>query len=186
MKCNDKKMYQGKNITMNKLNKTLGSLLLLSSGLATAATIAPQYASALGWEANDMIKNTTGATGMTAATIDQQSLAKWVTDFTTFLLGIAIVLFVLKVVLTAIDRMIFKSDIGGSDGGKQRSGSGGGSSSGFSLADIPFIGAYPQGTDWKDIWKHFALQIAIVAGAWVLVQVMVGVVLFVFSSLTVS
>jgi hypothetical protein len=179
-----RKMYQGKNITMNKLNKTLGSLLLLSSGLATAATIAPQYASALGWEANDMIKNTTGATGMTAATIDQQSLAKWVTDFTTFLLGIAIVLFVLKVVLTAIDRMIFKSDVGGSDSGsKQRSG---GSSSGFSLADIPFIGAYPQGTDWKDIWKHFALQIAIVAGAWVLVQVMVGVVLFVFSSITVS
>jgi hypothetical protein len=157
---------------MGHLQKALGSLLLVSSGLATAATIAPQYASALGWQANDMIKNTTGATGMTAATIDQQSLAKWVTDFTTFLLGIAIVLFVLKVVLTAIDRMVFQKP--------------GNESGSFSLSSIPVLGAYEPKVTWKDVWKHFALQIGIVAGAWVLVQVMVGVVLFVFSSITVS
>jgi hypothetical protein len=161
---------------MNTIQKILGNVLLIFSGIFIITMLSPQYASALGWEANDMIKNTTGATGMTAATIDQQSLAKWVTDFTTFLLGIAIVLFVLKVVLTAIDRMIFKDP---NNKSKAAAGT-------FTLASIPFIGAYPWDVEWKDIWKHFALQIGIVAGAWVLVQVMVGVVLFVFSSLTVS
>lgn len=175
---------------MKSAKKAIGFMLLASGACATAVAAAPQSAMALGWEPESMVAQTTGTTGMTAANINQQSLANWVQSFTTFILGIAIVLFVLKVVLTAVDRMIFKNNISGGGGGGAGAGrpgapsGGGGGGGGFTLANIPIVGAYPQDTDWKDVFIHFGKNIAIVAGAWVLVQIVVGVILFVFGTIT--
>lgn len=176
---------------MKSIKKTIGLALLASGGLASGVVAVPSKALALGWDPESMVAQTTGTTGMSAANINQQSLANWVQGFTTFLLGIAIVLFVLKVVLTAVDRMLFKNNIGGGSGGggsnpmaRTAPSGGGGSGSGFSLANIPIIGAYPQDTEWKDVFIHFGKNVAIVAGAWVLVQIVVGVILFVFGTIT--
>lgn len=159
---------------MFNVKKKIGAAVLASAGITTAIMSAPQSAMALGWDPQSMVAQTTGTTGMTAANINQQSFANWVQTFTTFLLGIAIVLFVLKVVLTAIDKMVFAQL---DSQGKAKEGD-------FTLSKIPIVGAYPPGTEWKEVFIHFGKNIAIVAGAWVLVQIVVGVILFVFGTIT--
>lgn len=176
---------------MRGLKKKIG-LAVMSSGALASLMALPSTAFALGWDPDDMMdKAGTGTgVGLSSGTINQQTLADWVMGLTTFLLGIAIVLFVLKVVLTAVDRMIFKNDINGGGGGGgggmpgRGGGGGGGGSNGFSLANIPIVGAYPQDVEWKTIFIHFGKNVAIVAGAWVLVQIVVSVILFVFGTLT--
>lgn len=166
---------------MKSMKKLVGSALLASGVCAASIAAVPQNAMALGWEPESMVAQTTGTTGMTAANINQQSLATWVQNFTTFLLGIAIVIFVLKIVLTAVDKMLLKGPSSGSGSPSPSSSKGGGSNI-FDLTKIPIIGAYSG--EWGDIFKHFGIQVAVVAGAWVLVQIVVGVILFVFGTLT--
>lgn len=80
-------------------------------------------------------------------------------------LGIAISLFVLRVVLTGIDRILV-----GNEGGHSF------------LSSIPLVGAYPppsadgEGYPWKDVWINFAKNLAMVVGAWVIVNALVGLV----------
>lgn len=80
-------------------------------------------------------------------------------------LGIAISLFVLRVVLTGIDRILV-----GNEGGHSF------------LSSIPLVGAYPppsadgEGYPWKDVWINFAKNLAMVVGAWVIVNAVVGLV----------
>ena len=147
----------------------------------------------IGWNPTDMLNKTnTGGGNFNATTINQQTVFNWVQTITTWVLGIAIVLFVLKVVLTAIDRMVFDPDKGGTGGGGGGGGMGGGGGnrggrqgSGESiLSRIPIIGAYDASMSWKEIWKSFAKNIAIVAGAWVLVQLIAGIVMFAFNTIT--
>ena len=165
------------------VQKTVGAFALAACGLAgisALATASPAFA--LGWNANAMIQNTTGSTGgMTAANITQESFADWVTTFTTWILGLAIVAFVLKVVLTAVDRLVFGSPEAGKGGGGGRGGRGG--DEGGVLCKIPLIGAYQPNVPWKDVFIFFGKNLAIVAGAWVIVQILTGVILFVFTAL---
>ena len=169
---------------MGRIQSIAGFAALSVSGIAAAILSMPATASALGWEANQMISQTTGTTGMTAASINQNTLATWVQNFTTWILGIAIVLFVLKVVLTAVDRLVF--DSGGADkgGNVKRNLENGKGNGGGVLCQIPLIGAYDPSMAWKDIFIHFGKNLAIVAGAWVIVQIVTGVILFVFDALT--
>lgn len=154
------------------IKKKIGAAALGVAGVASGIAAMPSTAMALGWEPEAMVAQTTGATGMTAANINQQSLATWVQNFTTFLLGIAIVIFVLKIVLTAVDRMLLQKNINDNKGAEETV-----------LNKLPIIGAY-KGATWGEILKHFGIQVGIVAGAWVLVQIVVGVILFVFGTLT--
>ena len=155
------------------IKKTIGAALLGSACAASTVMALPAKALALGWDPESMVAQTTGTTGMSAANINQQSLANWVQGFTTFLLGIAIVLFVLKVVLTAIDRMVLQDNTS-TDAKKNGD---------TILTKLPIIGAYKDAS-WADVFKHFGKNVAIVAGAWVLVQIVVGVILFVFGTIT--
>jgi len=166
------------------IKRVIGGLALAVGGITGAAILSnpgTALAAGLGWNANDMIATTTGTTGMTATDIRQETLAGWVQNFTTWILGIAIVLFVLKVVLTAVDRLVFGNNGSGSGdrGSKSDSKNGGGV-----LCQIPLIGAYDPSMDWKNIFIHFGKNLAIVAGAWVIVQIVTGVILFVFGALT--
>ena len=166
------------------IKRRIGGLALTLGGLTGAAILSvPSTALALGWEANQMISQTTGTTGMTAASINQNTLATWVQNFTTWILGIAIVMFVLKVVLTAVDRLVFDSGPDKS-GQTKRNLEGGKGNGGGVLCQIPLIGAYDPSMAWKDIFIHFGKNLAIVAGAWVIVQIVTGVILFVFDALT--
>lgn len=168
---------------MKGIKKALGGALL-ATGLASFVMMLPQQAfaagSTLGWKADEMVKNTTGVTGMEAKAISQADVAAWVTSITTWILGLAIVFFVLKVVLTAIDRMLFQNQVGTDSKGKAVSPN----SDETMLNRIPFVGAYPQNMPWKEIWIHFGKNIAIVAGAWVLVNLVVNVILWLFGVLT--
>ena len=166
---------------MGKIQSAIGFAALSASGVAAAVLSMPTTAMALGWKANDMIQNTSGATGMNAASINKETLATWVQNFTTWILGIAIVLFVLKVVLTAVDRLVFDS---GADNKKTMGQNAKGQNGGGILCQIPLIGAYDPTMAWKDIFIHFGKNLAIVAGAWVIVQIVTGVILFVFDALT--
>lgn len=92
-----------------------------------------------------------------------------VTAIAGWLLGVAIAIFVLRVILTAVDRMV----LGGDDPYRPAN---------SGLAAIPLIGAYPSkdaqgnGYSWKDVWINFGKNLAICIGAWVLVNMMVGAV----------
>lgn len=102
-----------------------------------------------------------------------RSIAGWA-------LGIAVSIFVLKVVLTAVDRILFdRESLETSTVGNTHY-----FSESF-LVGLPIIGAYPSpehqdggetGYTWKRIWLNFMLQIAIAAGAWVIVSLLVGLV----------
>lgn len=166
---------------MTGIKKALGGALL-ATGLASFMMTLPQQAFALGWQAKDMIANTSGVTELDAKPITQAEVAGWVTSVTTWVLGLAIVFFVLKVVLTAVDRMLFQNKMDGTARGGAKGGGGG--EDGSVLSRIPFVGAYPQTEPWKEIWIHFGKNIAIVAGAWVLVNLVVNVILWLFGAIT--
>lgn len=166
---------------MRGIKKALGGALL-ASGLASFMMLLPSHAHALGWKAQDMIAQTSGVTELDAKPITQADVAGWVNTMTVWILGLAIVFFVLKVVLTAIDRMLFQNKMDG--GGKGGGGRGTGSAEETVLNRIPFIGAYPQDVPWKEIWIHFGKNVAIVAGAWILVNLVVNIVLWIFGSVT--
>lgn len=166
---------------MRGIKKALGGALL-ASGLASFMMLLPSHAHALGWKAQDMIAQTSGVTELDAKPITQADVAGWVNTMAVWILGLAIVFFVLKAVLTAIDRMLFQNKIDG--GGKGGGGRGTGSAEETVLNRIPFIGAYPQDVPWKEIWIHFGKNVAIVAGAWILVNLVVNIVLWIFGSVT--
>ncbi|RAP50742.1 MAG: hypothetical protein BZ138_06390 [Methanosphaera sp. rholeuAM270] len=166
---------------MKDVKKTVGLALLVAIGVigALLASI-PVPALAAGptaWNAKDMMDNAykTGESGGSVTEIDGAVISGWVGTFTTWALGIAIAIFVLKIVLTAIDRMLFAS-AKGSDGI-------GGVGGGDVLTRIPLVGAYAPTVSWKEVFIHFGKQLAIVVGAWIFVQLVVNLVMFAFTAL---
>lgn len=164
------------------MGSVLGSLPFL-------AMMMPTQALAVGWDVNDMIGSADLGDNnkLDTTQIDQNTIFKWVQDITTWAFGIAVVLFALKVALTAIHRMLFANNGGGGGGGNAGRGSSGGGRSGGGdgfLTSIPIIGAYDDNMAWKEIWIAFGKNVAIVAGVWILIQLLVSAVMFVFGTLT--
>ena len=159
---------------MKKLRKIIGRVLLLSSFLAAGVLALPQHAHALGWNASTML-NSVGGSGngkFSATTVNQDTVASWVQSISTWALAIAIVIFVGKVVATAIDRMLFDKPEYGKDGKLNAN-----------TAQETFLTkiGYPRSMPWKEIWMHFGKNLAIVVGIWILVQLIMGVVQFLFT-----
>lgn len=159
---------------MFDIKKKIGTVLLGISGVAAAFMSLPQKASAVGWEPNEMISSATGQANIDPTVVTQANIAGVVQTVTRWILGIAIVLFIAKVVLTAIDRMLFQDPKAGRNSSDK---------DGF-LQQIPVIGAYPADQEWKNVWLHFGKNVAIVVGAWLIVQILVGIVSFVFTSIS--
>ena len=130
----------------------------------TVAQAAPAFAAGdLGWDPTNMAKKINSQNGeVSNAQLDQDSVNSFVTGLTTWILGIAIVIFVLRVVLTAVDRMIL------------------GDENTNNSFHIPF--SYKKDMEWKEIWKKFAMQLGIALAAWLIVNLIMQVLLWVFGT----
>lgn len=133
-----------------------------------------------GWQMGDIAPGAEEAAGV----YTQDVVLGFAHSLVTTLLGAIVGVFVLKVVLTGIDRLMF----GGS-----------GASQGFRLDDIPIIGAYrdperdtgpgspgDQKTSspwtWRRIWVHFGIQIALCLGALTITNVLMGIIATAFGA----
>ena len=142
---------------------TLGAGVPLRAGASVAVATESRFTP-------QSILNSAGTTGDTQFTqVNGEWINTRVTGIAGWILGVAIALFVLRVILTAVDRMV----LGGDDPYRPPN---------SGLTAIPLIGAYPSkdangnGYSWKDVWISFGKNLAICIGAWVLVNEMVGLV----------
>lgn len=124
-----------------------GSALLL--GMPSIAYAEP----GIGWSSSDMaskqdVNPDTQAVGM-------DMLGDVVFQGTTICASVAVVIFVFRVVLTAVDKMAF---------------------SGQQFSSIKWIGSYGT-SEWKEIFRKFAVQLGIVAVAWTIVNLVTGLAL---------
>ena len=130
---------------------TTAALLVLSGGTA--------YAS-LGWDPSDIAGNIAGTTNMNVTGFTQATIAGWVTSVTNWLLGIVLFLIVMKIVLTAVCRMLEDQ------------------STKELLQGLPIIGAYSDPT-WMPILKKILFNIGVALCAWVIVQLLVQIAVWV-------
>lgn len=129
------------------------------------------------WSADEILGSSNGG-----ITIDQNTVSNGIKNFAQFIIAMAVVFFVLRVVLTAVDRMVF-ANLG-------------------AQVRVPF--SYPNPGDdrwdlddkqngldrtmpwtWKRIWLNFAKNIGIAAAAWLLVQLVVAMIQFVLGNVSV-
>ena len=150
---------------------TLGTGAPLAISLAAPATA---IAADGQWTAESML-NSAGESDTfdnnKVKKINGEYITGIVNNIASWAIGIAVALFVLRVVMTAVDRMIVGEKVDPRTGRVQSV-----------LSSIPVIGAYPpkdmqgNGYDWKDVWLNFAKQLAICVGAWFLVNLIMGLV----------
>ena len=158
---------------------------LVATGAVTGSlALAPHEAAAVGWSPDEMMTSAGKTGNLNVTTVNASTVDQWVTGITNWLIGIAVVIFVLRVVLTAVDRMVLGNTMDGM-GGRPGPGGPGGTGGpggpqgqGFRLSDIPVVGAYPPNVTWKQVWINFAKNLALVVGAYVIVQLIMGVVLW--------
>lgn len=118
------------------------------------------------------------ANGNTDQKLTGERVSNTVTGIVTWVLGLVIIIFVLKVVLTGVDRILNDPDNSAS---KENS----------VLTKLPIVGAYPpptngpdgsEGYSWSKVWMNFAMQIAIAVGAWFIVNLISGIMSQMFRS----
>lgn len=142
---------------------TVASALSAATVLSTVALAAER----LGWETGDIVNNPEGI----AETYTPSGTAEFVKQIIQAAIFIVVGAFVLRIVLTAIDRLILA----------------GNGNEGFRLDEVPLVGAYrdPErgGADrkgvawtWTRIFSHFALQLVLCLSAWVFVEFLMGVI----------
>lgn len=149
----------------NIVRRCLVSVASLAIG---AGTWLPSVAMAApGWKPQDIY-----ATDQAAEKFQASDTMTFAQGFITTGFGIAIAVFVLKVILTAVDRLIF----------------GGSSNSSFRLDEIPLVGAYADperdsGGDgpsspwtWQRIWIHFAIQITLCVSAIFITNLLISLI----------
>lgn len=169
--------------------RDIASVMTKVTGIVmpVACLVTPTTAHALGWGVQEEA-DAVGASRSAASNVKPSTIAPIFTAVTNWVAGIAIAIFVLRVAMTAIDRLLF---------------SGHGAGPALRLSEIPFIGAYPDPDDrveaddanaaqsagrqaraksetlwtWGRIWKRFAIQLGVIAGVWVLMRVLLGVVI---------
>ena len=149
---------------MKNVIKTSRYIFGSLAGVAAAGLAMPAKAFAASgtWNPEDIIQGDS----LDPTQIDANVISEWVRTFTTWIVGIAIVLFVLRVVITAVDRMLF------------------GDEPDSFLKKLPSVlAAYGKDKKWKDIFKTFALQLAVCACAWLIVNILAGVILWAAGSL---
>lgn len=154
------------------------SLVVIGAATATLMpTTALAYNSgAPDWSAGTMLSNGASDAGVKIRNVSSGDINDWVIGISKWIAGLAVVFFVLRVVMTAVDRMV----LGNIDDGQQHGGGTRGpqQNSGFRLSEIPVIGAYDPSVSWKQVWLNFAKNLAIVAGAYLIVMLIMNVVLW--------
>lgn len=173
------------------VKKSIGKLALAAGfgGVLAASAFAPAaYGAPVGWSVDEMLQSSNVGDYIGDPTnINQSTISQKVSEIITWLFGIAVVLVVLRIALTAINRLVFKNPEGSRSGG-MGGGMGGGREGAEDslLQKIPLVGAYPNHVPWKNVFGEAAKNIAIVAGVWVIMQVIVGFIQFAFTALQVT
>lgn len=158
----------------NQTESRIRRVLVTGTSVAIAAMgLVPSVALAgtdgtIGWGPSDIARPT-----QDTSQFEAPGIAAFAKGIVQGCLGIAIAVFVLKIVLTAVDRLIL---------------AGGSSDESFRLDDIPLVGAYrdPErgmhggqpGSSWTwvRIWSHFALQVGLCVSAWVITEVLIRLI----------
>lgn len=166
-------------MNMKNAIKTARYLTIGTAGAWTLGALAlPGVAMAAGgqWKPEDMMKNAGGTAGLNTGSnvITTQTVTDWVNTVVSWAVGIFVAFFVLRIALTAFDRMVIANmnttfAVPGAypNPGDER----------YDKNDIQNEGA-TVGWTWKRIWINFAKNIAIVVGAWLIVQLIMNLVLF--------
>lgn len=146
-------------------------LALGTAGAGVLAMPVPAFAAGQ-WKVNDMLNSAGKQAGVQPTTVTAGTITDWVNKIVSWAIGIAVTFFVLRIALTAFDRMVLANS--------------------NTTAHVPF--AYPnpgderydpndldgkqppEGWTWKRILINFAKQLALVAGAWAIVQLIMGIV----------
>ena len=157
------------NQTRGSIRKGLVAATATAIGMANAIpSIAFATEKSVGWGPDDIAKPKKDTSKFEA-----QGIAPLARSIVHGFLFIAVAIFVLKIILTAVDRLIL---------------AGGSSDESFRLDDVPLVGAYrdPErdvkggqtgaAWTWSRIWAHFALQVGLCVSAWVITELLMGVI----------
>ena len=156
----------------NQKSRIRKVLVSVTSATLAMVSVMPSVALAdkttVGWGPTD-IARPNGDTSQ----FEAPGIAAFAKSIVQGCLGIAIGVFVLKIILTAVDRLIL---------------AGGSNDESFRLDDIPLVGAYrdperganggQSGSSWTwvRIWSHFALQVGLCVSAWVITELLMRVI----------
>lgn len=161
------------------LLKTLRYALVGTSGLSLggmALLPAVAFAQSGKWDPSGILKTGGKDAGVEASDITAETVQGWVGSIVNWAIGIFVAFFVLRIALTAFDRMVLANmpttahvPLAYPNPGDER----------YDPGEFP---GQAQGWTWKRIFVNFAKNIAIVAGAWVIVQVIMGLVVFFFGA----
>lgn len=153
-----------------------------ASAVSLSTTTMPAYAT--GWNISDEA-NAIGATKSAEKYASTGVILPIIQSIANWALGLAIVIFILRVALTALDRIAFSRQ---------------GTKTSFTLSEIPFVGAYPNPDNlvlmdetnakayamthgkpkqnefwtWKRIWTRLFTQLIFATGAWMIVKILLG------------
>lgn len=166
-------------MNMKNAIKTARYLTIGTAGAWTlSALVLPGVAMAADsqWSPESMMRNAGGTAGLDVNNnkITTENVTAWVNSVVSWAVGIFVAFFVLRIALTAFDRMVVANmnttfAVPGAypNPGDER----------YDKNDIQNEGA-TVGWTWKRIWINFAKNIAIVVGAWIIVQLIMNLVLF--------
>lgn len=216
--------------------RALASAALAAAFLAAAPAMAlagdGSAAAPVGWTPDEMVQADTSLVDSLVSSFTGQALGGIVNKVSGALIGIGIVLFVIRVIVTAIDRAMFgthpsrlrkaqgqellanrvqgqaalhRGQREGQEAREHGEGHKGHAGHGPMMVDsspltkIPIIAAYPpklkgygdddgggapagwRGYGWADIWREFAVNLAMATGAWLGVDIVVALVLYAYS-----
>lgn len=154
---------------ISKTTRYLAEVGKISVLAGVPLLVSPQAALADDWITNVMDTSAQQVGEENAGTATGDSVATTVSSVAKWIIGMTIVLFVLKVILTAVDRMLLSSPEAGDS----------------VLVRLPVIGAYPmvdpgnpgkKGYEWKNIWILFFIQLLVCAGVWFFIDVIIGLI----------
>lgn len=153
-----------------------------TSVAATTLMAVPAYAVTT-WSPQDMTNQIGANTGVKVNTINQDTVSNAVKVISNWVVGIFVCIFVLKLVFTAVaDALVGVNDDGNSSGRTSMPGgrNPGGDHNEFILYNLGFLSAYNMKP--KDALLHkFLPNIAFCLGAWLVVQLGLSAVMWLFS-----
>lgn len=143
-----------------------------TAGVSILATPVPAMAAVGGqYGVSEMLNSAGRNAGIQPTVINGSTVTRWVNGIANWAVGIAVALFVLRIILTAIDRFVLANmnttaHVPGSypNPGDER----------YDENDVK--GNPPEGWTWKHIWFNFGKNLGILAGAWLIVQVIMGII----------
>lgn len=164
--------------------KTARYLTIGTTGVSILTLLAVPAAAWAGQYTPDAMMQNAGKSGnISATTITTDTVTSWVNTVLFWAIGIAVALFVLRIGLTAIDRLVLANlqtnahvPFAFPNPGDER----------YSQDEFRDGHTPPEGWTWKRIWLNFAKNLAIIAGAWLIVQVVMGIILYVFGGVNLS